>query len=176
MLGAFDLRRDRKRSRPDGSRPRAASHGCRYSGAVCDLHCFWERRWQAFGLPRRHTRCAMTRRWFSAMVVVATTVAYTPELYADDAPAQNDDPCGPLLAHIAGFMPDGVVTPDIYVGEGLTDYLQRDDREPRATLAVTSAACREQIRRDPSGPVTELVRDALTRQPGWVKVELRPAA
>ena len=67
-------------------------------------------------------------------------------------------------------MPDGVVTPDIYAGEGLASYLQRDDKEPRASLSLASPACREEIRRDRSGPLQAFVRDAFARQPGWVNV------
>lgn len=112
----------------------------------------------------------MSRLAWLPMVVVAMTGASAPRLYAADAPPQTDHPCGPLLAHVATLPPDGVVTPDIYAGEGLTDYLQRDDKEPRATLAVVSPACREEVRRGRAGPASELVREALARQPGWANV------
>jgi hypothetical protein len=111
----------------------------------------------------------MNGRIWRAMVLGAALAAYAPKLYAMDAPAQPGDSCGPLTAHVATLMPDGVVTPHVYVGDGLTSYLQRDDREPRATLALASA-CREEIRRDPSGRLAGFVRDALARQSGWVNV------
>jgi hypothetical protein len=112
----------------------------------------------------------MSARWHLAMVLGATTAAYASRLHAADAPPQTGDPCGPLLAHLATWMPDGVVTPHVYADEGLTGYLQRDESEPRATLALASAACREEIRRDRSGRLPGFVRDALARQPGWVNV------
>ena len=110
------------------------------------------------------------RGWY-AMVLAAATSAYAPTLHAANALPETDDPCGPLLTHIATLMPDGVVTPEVYAGEGLTGYLQREDKEPRATLAFASAACREEVRRDHSGRLPSFVRDALARpEPGWVNV------
>jgi hypothetical protein len=105
------------------------------------------------------------------MVLGAVTGAYVPTLHAADVVPQPADPCGPLLTHLETLMPDGVVTPDVYAGEGLTGYLQREDREPRATLALASEACRADVRRDPSGRLPSFVRDALSRrEPGWVNV------
>jgi hypothetical protein len=112
----------------------------------------------------------MSGPWQLAVVLGTTTAAYASTPHAADVPAPTGDPCGPLLAHLATLMPDGVVTPHVYAGEGLTAYLQRDDSEPRASLALASPACREQIRRDRSGRLPGFVRDALARQPGWVNV------
>jgi hypothetical protein len=109
------------------------------------------------------------RRW-PAMVLVAAMAAHAPRLHAADTAPPVDDACGPLVAHLETLRPDGVVTPNVYLGDGLTGYLQRDDKEPRATLALASAACRAEIRRDPSHRLLGFVRDALARQPGWVNV------
>ena len=110
------------------------------------------------------------RGWY-AMVLAAATSAYAPTLHAANALPETDDPCEPLLTHVETLTPDGVVTPEVYAGEGLTGYLQRQDKEPRATLALTSAACREAVRRDQSGRLPSFVRDSLARpEPGWVNV------
>lgn len=113
----------------------------------------------------------MRGRSWCAIVVGAATGACAPALHAANAVPETDDPCGPLLAHVATLMPDGVVTPEVYAGEGLTGYLQRDDKEPRATLALASAACRQEVRRDPASRLPRFVRDALASpEPGWVNV------
>jgi hypothetical protein len=112
----------------------------------------------------------MSGRTWRALVLGAATAVYAPSAFAADAPAPGGDPCGPLVAHLETLMPDGVVTPNVYVGDGLTGYLQRDDKEPLAILSLASAACRVEVRRDPSGRLPGVVRDALTRQPGWVNV------
>jgi hypothetical protein len=114
---------------------------------------------------------AMTGRRCCALVLGAAAAAYAPNLRASDALPQAEGPCGPLLAHLATLMPDGVLTPQIYVGDGLTGYLQRDDKEPRAILARASPACRAEIRREPAGRLASFVRDALARrEAGWVNV------
>jgi hypothetical protein len=120
-------------------------------------------------------------RWRAVVLGAATAAAaaYAPELRAADAaaqtdtpaPAQADDPCAPLLAHLETLKPDGVLTPEVYVREGLTGYLQRADKEPRATLALASPACRAEVRRDRSGRLPVFVRAALARaEPGWANV------
>lgn len=112
----------------------------------------------------------MSRSGWLAMVAAATAGVWVSDLYAADAAAQTVDPCGPLLAHVATLTPDGVVTPDIYSGEGLTGYLQRDDKEPRAILAATTDGCREEVRSGHAEPVSAFVSGALARGPGWVNV------
>lgn len=126
--------------------------------------------WQHPKLLRVILLVAMSGRMWRVMGLSAAMVAYAAELHAAEASPQAGDPCGPLLDHLETLRPDGVVTPNVYAGDGLAGYLQRDDKEPRATLALASAACRAEIRRDPSGRVAGFVRDALSRQPGWVNV------
>jgi hypothetical protein len=113
----------------------------------------------------------MRGRSWCAIVLGAVAGVGAPMLHAAHAVPETDDPCGPLLTHLATLMPGGVVTPQVYAGEGLTGYLQRQDNEPRASLALASAACRQEVRRNPSGPLPRFVRDALASpEPGWVNV------